>query len=42
MIGNRYKVLGDVGLGTFGRVVECLDMKRRRQVAVKVVRKVIW
>lgn len=40
MIGNRYKVLGDVGLGTFGRVVECWDMKRRRQVAVKVVRKV--
>lgn len=40
MIGGRYELHGEVGLGTFGRVVECWDFKRRRRVAVKVVRKV--
>lgn len=40
MIGDRYELHSDVGLGTFGRVVECWDLKRRRRVAVKVVRKV--
>lgn len=40
LIGGRYEVQEDVGLGTFGRVVECWDLKRRRRVAVKVVRKV--
>lgn len=48
-IGGRYRVLRDVGLGTFGRVVECVDLKRARRangrggrdgprVAIKVVR----
>lgn len=40
IIGDRFEVHADVGLGTFGRVVECWDLKRRRRVAVKVVRKV--
>lgn len=40
IIGDRYELHSDVGLGTFGRVVECWDLKRRRRVAVKVVRKV--
>ncbi|CAN0163964.1 unnamed protein product [Ascophyllum nodosum] len=40
MIGDRFELRSDVGLGTFGRVVECWDMKRRRRVAVKIVRKV--
>ena len=35
MIGNRYQLRADVGLGTFGRVVECWDVKRCRRVAVK-------
>lgn len=40
VIGDRFEVQQDVGLGTFGRVVECYDLKRKRRVAVKVVRKV--
>ena len=39
IIGDRYELQGDVGLGTFGRVVECWDLRRSRCVAVKVVRK---
>ncbi|CAN0200210.1 unnamed protein product, partial [Hapterophycus canaliculatus] len=40
VLADRYEIIGDVGLGTFGRVVECWCMKRERYVAVKVVRKV--
>ncbi|CAN0425321.1 unnamed protein product, partial [Scytosiphon promiscuus] len=40
VLAERYEIIGDVGLGTFGRVVECWCMKRERFVAVKVVRKV--
>jgi serine/threonine protein kinase len=32
------EVVREVGVGTFGRVVECVDRKRSLQVAVKVVR----
>ena len=39
MIGNRHQLRADVGLGTFGRVVMCWDVKRCRRVAVKIVRK---
>jgi dual-specificity kinase/CDC-like kinase len=28
MVGTRYEIVRDVGLGTFGRVVECLDLNR--------------
>lgn len=50
VIADRYKVVRDVGLGTFGRVVECLDLRRARKsaggqgtgdvdyVAIKIVR----
>lgn len=31
VIADRYRILKEVGLGTFGRVVECLDIKRRRE-----------
>lgn len=31
MIANRYRVLRDVGLGTFGRVVEAVDLDRARR-----------
>ena len=34
------EVVGDVGMGTFGRVVECYDRKDRFHVAIKVVRDV--
>ncbi|GKY98399.1 hypothetical protein MPSEU_000797400 [Mayamaea pseudoterrestris] len=40
MIGRQYQVLKEVGMGTFGRVLDCLDLKRRNCVAVKVVRAV--
>ena len=37
---ERYKILDDIGVGTFGRVLECWDRKHRQRVAVKVVRNV--
>lgn len=52
MIANRYRVLNEVGVGTFGRVLECLDFERSRwnrnrerrekdeYCAIKIVRKV--
>ena len=50
IIANRYRVLNEVGVGTFGRVLECLDFVRwnrnheRREkdnyCAIKIVRKV--
>ena len=50
MIADRYRLLRDVGMGTFGRVVDCLDLhsQRHRQgnghgevyVAIKIVRSV--
>lgn len=45
IIADRFKILREVGLGTFGRVVECLNLKRDRRiekpfVALKIVRKV--
>ncbi|KAG2510840.1 hypothetical protein BBO99_00003608 [Phytophthora kernoviae] len=39
-IANRYKIIREAGLGTFGRVLECLDKQRNIVVAIKVVRKV--
>lgn len=30
VIADRYKILREVGLGTFGRVLECLDLKRHQ------------
>jgi serine/threonine protein kinase len=47
VIVERYKVLKQVGIGTFGRVLECLDLNARphrdpryNYVAIKVVRDV--
>ena len=40
MIGEHYQVIKEVGMGTFGRVLDCLDLRRRDYVAVKVVRAV--
>ena len=34
------EVVKDVGLGTFGRVVQCFDRSARRTVAIKVVRSI--
>ena len=49
MIDHRYQVIRDVGLGTFGRVVECLNLRHptyhrgndsHRTVAIKIVRNI--
>ena len=46
IIADRYRINREVGVGTFGRVLECLDLKTRRYretehyVAIKVVRNV--
>ncbi|KAG7392865.1 hypothetical protein PHYPSEUDO_014352 [Phytophthora pseudosyringae] len=34
----RYEVLGALGHGSFGQVVNCLDHRTRKQVAVKIIR----
>ncbi|TYZ61315.1 hypothetical protein PybrP1_010539 [[Pythium] brassicae (nom. inval.)] len=39
-IASRYKIIREAGLGTFGRVLECLDKQRNIIVAIKVVRQV--
>lgn len=40
LINDRYKVQKEVGLGTFGKVFECMDLKYGDTVAVKVIRKI--
>lgn len=51
IISDRYRIIRQVGLGTFGRVVECLDQKHSNRhsggqhhdnslVAIKIVRNV--
>lgn len=51
VIADRYKIIREVGLGTFGRVIECSDLKHSDQsqrdchrdkasVAIKIVRKI--
>lgn len=50
VISNRYRIERQVGMGTFGRVVECLDLHHHRpggdrnsnnkKVAIKIVRNV--
>ena len=37
-ITPRYKILSQLGQGTFGKVVECYDRSERRRVAIKVIR----
>ncbi|NP_001093358.1 CDC like kinase 3 L homeolog [Xenopus laevis] len=40
-IQERYEIVGDLGIGTFGKVVECLDLARgNSRVALKIIRNV--
>lgn len=39
-ISDRYEIVRDLGLGTFGRVVACIDHRRKEEVAIKIVRNV--
>ncbi|RHZ75357.1 hypothetical protein Glove_216g66 [Diversispora epigaea] len=40
ILENRYKILCQLGQGTFGKVVKCLDRSTNRLVAVKIIRAV--
>ncbi len=40
VIAERFEVVCESGTGTFGRVLECMDLQTRRRVAIKVVRSV--
>eukprot|EP00520_Triparma_pacifica_P019106 CAMPEP_0118640730 /NCGR_PEP_ID=MMETSP0785-20121206/4907_1 /TAXON_ID=91992 /ORGANISM="Bolidomonas pacifica, Strain CCMP 1866" /LENGTH=314 /DNA_ID=CAMNT_0006532133 /DNA_START=239 /DNA_END=1180 /DNA_ORIENTATION=- len=40
ILKDRYVINGDLGLGTFGRVLCCRDMKGKGSVAVKVIRSI--
>ena len=31
LIADRYKIIREVGVGTFGRVLECVDLELRRR-----------
>ncbi|XP_042039293.1 serine/threonine-protein kinase AFC3-like isoform X1 [Salvia splendens] len=37
---SRYKILGKMGEGTFGRVLDCWDRHTREYVAIKIVRSI--
>lgn len=39
-ITPRFKILSQLGQGTFGKVVECFDRTQRTRVAIKVIRAV--
>ncbi|KAK3699795.1 serine threonine protein kinase CMGC group [Vermiconidia calcicola] len=39
-LGERYSLLQLLGQGTFGKVVKALDVRTRREVAVKIIRAV--
>ncbi|XP_073114644.1 serine/threonine-protein kinase AFC1 isoform X2 [Elaeis guineensis] len=37
-LSPRYKILSKMGEGTFGQVLECLDLEKMETVAIKIVR----
>jgi len=38
VLGNRFKIYDDLlGAGTFGRTYKGLDVKRKKEVAIKIV-----
>ncbi|CAG9463093.1 unnamed protein product [Pedinophyceae sp. YPF-701] len=39
-LSSRFKVLSQMGEGTFGRVMECWDRERRAYCAIKIIRNV--
>eukprot|EP00803_Ostreobium_quekettii_P004478 evm.model.scf_2131.1 EVM.evm.TU.scf_2131.1 scf_2131:9075-10388(+) len=39
-LSSRYKVLARIGEGSFGRVLECWDRKKKKYVAIKVIRNI--
>lgn len=39
-LGERYNLVQLLGQGTFGKVVKALDIRTRKEVAVKIIRAV--
>ena len=39
-LGERYSLISLLGQGTFGKVVRAVDIKTRKEVAVKIIRAV--
>jgi hypothetical protein len=39
-LGERYSIIESLGQGTFGKVVKALDIRTRKDVAVKIIRAV--
>ncbi|PWN51011.1 kinase-like protein [Violaceomyces palustris] len=39
-VTSRYKIMSQLGQGTFGKVAECFDRKERKYVAIKIIRAV--
>ena len=39
-LGERYNLVQLLGQGTFGKVVKAVDVRTRREVAVKIIRAV--
>ena len=40
IINNRYTIIKELGIGTFGKVLYCNDSKHNDHVAIKVIRKI--
>merc|ERR1712226_358643 len=40
VIQGRYKVLGSLGEGTFGKVLKVLDLPSNQQIALKIIKNV--
>lgn len=39
-LGDKYTLISLLGQGTFGKVVRAVDMRNRKEVAVKIIRAV--
>jgi len=40
IIQGRYKILGELGEGTFGKVVKCEDLSKKKTLAIKIIKNV--
>jgi len=40
IIQDRYRILRELGEGTFGKVVECDDMAKNKRIAIKIIKNV--
>ena len=37
---DRYKIISELGEGTFGKVVKCEDLYKGRMIAIKIIKNV--